>query len=392
MKTVTKVCFAVLASLLMVPLVACGGGGAPTTPPPTPPPAAGLKIISLTPEPLTLIPNMETKITCNVSNPDGGKLTYTWTAPAGTITGTLNNIAVWQAPNFVGEFTVTVTVSDGKGGTAAQSLTLSVLANRPPVISSLTAVPARLQRGETSTITCLASDPDGDVLTATSYTWTISGGTLTGAGNRVTWKAPDSLGTFTVSVTVDDGKGGTANSSCSIVVATPELTLILTPILTPLAESGSVDFSGVTYTSFMIGDNAKDYGVRPYFSFDITGLVGATIKQATLTFTRQQTFGNPFSTPIGPYLYVDSVDYGARALRGGDFSLPTFSAITTLMGTPPSEVNALESLNLALQTLKSRFQVRLRFGQPPEANCSNLNRNDDYIIFSKVELTIVYSK
>jgi hypothetical protein len=193
-------------------------------------------------------------------------------------------------------------------------------------------------------------------------------------------------------VTVSDGKGGEANSSCDIVVATPELTVILTPILTPLAESGSVDFHGNTYPSyFMIGDTAQDYGVRPYFSFDITGLVGATIKQATLTFTRSQTFGTPFLPPIGPYLYVDSVYYRAQALQGGDFTLPTGGAITTLNGTPPGEVNVIESLNLTLQMLKSRFQVRLRFGQP-EPNSSNLNHADDYINFSKVELTVTYVK
>lgn len=103
MKTVTKVYFVVLASLLVVPLVACGGGGAPATPTtPTTAKNQPPKITSLTAEATTLLPKMETKITCNVSEPDGDKLTFTWEANGGTIllTGTADNFTVLGSTGF----------------------------------------------------------------------------------------------------------------------------------------------------------------------------------------------------------------------------------------------------------------------------------------------------
>lgn len=91
--------------------------------------------------------------------------------------------------------------------------------NNPPVVTSLTAEPTSVAPGASSTITCVASDPDGDPLT---YAWTYAGpssGSIPGTGSTITWVAPDAEGTYTISVTVDDGRGGTATGSCYVTVA-----------------------------------------------------------------------------------------------------------------------------------------------------------------------------
>jgi hypothetical protein len=80
----------------------------------------------------------------------------------------------------------------------------STTQNQNPIISSLTATPSSVKIGETSTITCNASDPDGDNLT---YTWTMTGGSISGSGSTVTWTAPSTAGTYTVTCNVSDGKG-----------------------------------------------------------------------------------------------------------------------------------------------------------------------------------------
>ena len=101
-------------------------------------------------------------------------------------------------------------------------------ANEAPVITSLTANPVSVVPGETSNITCVASDPDDDTLT---YSWTVTGGTISGVGSTVTWIAPSVAGTFTISVTVDDGEGGTDTGTVSVpvVVATGSISVESNP-------------------------------------------------------------------------------------------------------------------------------------------------------------------
>ena len=85
--------------------------------------------------------------------------------------------------------------------------------NQPPVISSVTPSPSEIQWGEVSTVRCEASDPDGDEL---SYTWSATGGTLLlSGGNYTIWK-PLQDGDFTITITVDDGRGGISTGSCVI--------------------------------------------------------------------------------------------------------------------------------------------------------------------------------
>lgn len=388
MKMLAKVCFAVLASLLIVPLVACGGGGAPPTPPTTPPPTTGLTISGLSAEATTIIPNAQTKITCNASSPGGGTLTYTWSAPAGSFSGIKDNFAFYRAPNYTGKYSISVTVKDEKGNTASRSLDINVVANRPPAISSITPSATQVKPGDTATITCLASDPDNDQLT---YAWktSVGGGDISGTDITATWKAPDTVGTYTISVTVDDGKGGTANSSCTITVAIPALTVILSPIAT---ESGTVSSIGdIDTTVYRVGDNASNRGLRPYFVFDISPLIGATIKEAKVTFTQRQTVNYPFY--INAILFVDSVTLiGApRPLKASDYYPSVSGEITRFDRQTPDQANIIDQLKEALKNQIPRFAVMLRYGLVGQA-LSNFSNSDDYIDFNTATLTITYVK
>jgi hypothetical protein len=82
--------------------------------------------------------------------------------------------------------------------------------NRSPVIEGLTTNCPRVRPAGSATIECAAFDPDGDEL---SYAWSADRGNITGKGDIVTWVAPDATGTYTITVTVSDGRGGEATSS-----------------------------------------------------------------------------------------------------------------------------------------------------------------------------------
>jgi hypothetical protein len=336
-------------------------------------------INSITAKAPIIIPNAETQITCDASDPDGDPLTCTWTATGGTITKNYNTYIFWKAPDFDGAFEINVTVDDGQGHTLSQNYTMNVMTTQPPVIDSVIAKPAILEREQTSTVTCDAHDPDGDQM---SYTWSASGGTISGTGKTATWKAPSTFGKFTITVSVNDGKGGITEGTCQISVPAPVKTVTLDPIPD---ESGSVYSNGTLITQFRIGDDNKNKGVRPFFSFDITKFAGAEIQEATLTFSGTAITANPWL--ISPFLYVDLVDYGAQPLSAAAFNVTTLTVIESYNQETPEEIPVKTHLEQALENNKTRFQVRLRMG-----NDQNQNTLADYIEFSKVELTVTYVK
>ena len=189
-------------------------------------------------------------ISCTASDPNGDALTYQWTVSGGAISGEGSTVT-WVAPTAEGTYTINVTASDGKGGTTSDSLTISVV-NTPPVIASLTSSETSVAPEESCSVTCTASDPDGDTLT---YQWTATDGTISGEGSTVTWVAPTAEGTYTINVTVSDGKGGTASDSLTISVE---------------MKFGSIDIKSdpAGATVYLDGEDTGD--ITPYILTNVT--------------------------------------------------------------------------------------------------------------------------
>ncbi len=93
-------------------------------------------------------------------------------------------------------------------------------ANRPPTVQAR-CEPCTVEAGRTATVTADAKDPDGDTVT---YKWSAPSGTLQNPGDRQTaWVAPPQEGPVQITVTVSDGKGGTASAATTIQVVRPTL-------------------------------------------------------------------------------------------------------------------------------------------------------------------------
>jgi hypothetical protein len=96
--------------------------------------------------------------------------------------------------------------------------------NHAPTLTRVTATPASVNEGASTTLEATATDDDGDELT---YTWTqklpaAPTGTFgDGTGASRTWTAPavPANTTFSLQVTVSDGKGGTAEGTVDVAVA-----------------------------------------------------------------------------------------------------------------------------------------------------------------------------
>jgi len=106
----------------------------------------------------------------------------------------------------------------------------TLLANHQPAIASL-AAPERVVPSGSCEIVCNATDSDGDEL---SYNWSASAGQLNGEGATVTWIAPNSVGSYNITVTVADGRGDELTKQVTILVRANRA-----PTITDLAADAS---------------------------------------------------------------------------------------------------------------------------------------------------------
>ena len=152
-------------------------------------------------------------------DPDGDPLTYTWTFGdlLPSITTTAQTVThAYSAPDA---YTAVLTAADGRGlintATAAVTITLPPPSNQSPIANA--GGPYTGTAGQTVAFNGAgSSDPDGDLL---SYVWDF-GDQISGTGATPT-HAYATEGTFHVTLTVSDGRGGTAIAKVDAVIAPP---------------------------------------------------------------------------------------------------------------------------------------------------------------------------
>lgn len=160
-------------------------------------------------------PSESIRVECIASDADGDSLTYTWLATGGSFSAQ-SSVSTWEAPVTPGDYTITALVTDGWGGEATKQLTVSVVVvNKPPIIKSLMATPSVVDQDKSTTIKCVASDADDDEL---EYIWEMTAGSISGQGAVVTWQVPHNPGNYTITVKVDDDKGGQATKEVTVDV------------------------------------------------------------------------------------------------------------------------------------------------------------------------------
>ena len=178
------------------------------------PPPPILTSISVSPSSASVAANGTQPFTATAKDQFGNALesqpVFTWTVSGG---GTINGSGLFTAGSTAGgPYTVTA-ASGGVSGTASVTVT-----NTPPVITSgPTATQSTITDAQTSTLNVTASDADGDTL---SYSWSATGGSVSGTGPTAVYTPPRVTVTtvYSVTVTVSDGRGGSASGSVNVTV------------------------------------------------------------------------------------------------------------------------------------------------------------------------------
>ncbi len=275
-------------------------------------------VASLSATPLSGTAPLEVTFTASGTDADGDTLSYTIDYGDGTSgTGTSSTHIYTEAGNY----TATVTVTDGNGGSDTASVDIAVedISNTDPEVT-LTATPLSGIAPLEVTFTASGTDADGDTL---SYTIDYGDG-ASGTGATST-HIYTTAGDYTATVTVTDGNGGSATASVAISVdedptnTDPEVTLTATPLsgtapleVTFTASGTDADGDTLTYT-IDYGDGTTGTGATSthiYAAGDYTATVtvtdgnggSATASVAISVESSDPVDGCPFDTPLASAL------------------------------------------------------------------------------------------
>ena len=150
------------------------------------------------------------------SDPDGSITAYLWNFGDGATASTVSPAHAYAA---AGTYTVQLTVTDDSGLTGSAQTTVTVVAvtQQPPIAN-----PGGPYNGTVGTAVQFngsgSSDPDGSI---TAYLWNFGDGATASTVSPA--HAYAAAGTYTVQLTVTDDSGltGSAQTTVTIVVATP---------------------------------------------------------------------------------------------------------------------------------------------------------------------------
>jgi hypothetical protein len=156
------------------------------------------------------------QLTVGAGDADGDALAYAYSVAAGDVTVVGHTQYAEATVNAPGVQTVTVTVSDGRGGEATKTVDLTGR-NESPTISLFSATPRFIGLEAQASLVATVTDTDDDTLTYTYEILDGAPGSLGGSsGSTETFTSPNAEGSSRVRVTVSDGRGGEASSTVVI--------------------------------------------------------------------------------------------------------------------------------------------------------------------------------
>lgn len=219
----------------------------------------------------------------NDSDPDENPLTITGVSDPVEGTVSINDngtpedpsddfLVYTAAADFVGEDSLLYTISDGRGGTASATVSVTVLDNDPPEANDDQAI---VHQGANAAIAVLANDSDlnDDPLTIITVA-DPENGTVTISGDRITYSPDDEFtGTDSFAYSISDG-AATASATVTVTVQPADEPLTGTDEADVLIGDDNLTTLGATVEE-IIGGAGDDIIIGKRGADQLTGDAGA---------------------------------------------------------------------------------------------------------------------
>jgi len=263
---------------------------------------------------------------------DGSVTGYSWTFGDG---GTAAGVSPTHAYDVAGDYLVTLTVTDNRGGTA--SVTHQVTAVNPPNQLPTASFTASITDLSLSVDGTGSSDPDGNVAL---YAWDFGDGT-TGSGATATHAYADA-GAFTITLTVTDDDGGTATTTRSVTAVRPNqnptaaFTSTVNGLQVTVDAGGSTDPDGtVASYAWTFGDGGTATGATASHTYADGGSFSVKL---TVTDNRNGTDSVTKTVTVVAPGPLAKDDFG-RTVTGGWGSADTGGAWSLTSGASKFSVS-----------------------------------------------------
>ncbi|WP_348625065.1 S-layer homology domain-containing protein [Paenibacillus peoriae] len=227
---------------------------------------------------------------------DSDALTYTATSTdTGVATAAVNGSDLKITPVNAGTVTITVTADDGKGGTVDTQFNVTItpvipeaVNHAPTVETSISNVTTGAADGvKTVSLASVFADEDSDALmyTATSTDTGVATAAVNGSDLKIT---PVNAGTVTITVTADDGKGGTVDTQFNVTITPviPEAVNHAPTVETSISNvtTGAADGVKTVSLASVFADEDSDALMYTATSTD-TGVATAAVNGSDLKIT-----------------------------------------------------------------------------------------------------------
>lgn len=241
------------------------------------------------------------------TDPDNDSLTYRWDIN-GKDVGTST---VLEIKLGIGAHVITLLVNDGRGGNATATANIEILppiaTNKPPT-AVIAPLPASIQANEANGVQVqlngsASSDPDNDNLT---YRWNVDGQDV---GESAVIELKLAIGAHTISLVVNDGRGGSGTATTTIEVLPPPAAVA--PTITSVSPSRVSRDSAV-----VISINGTGFSPQANVYVSGSGVSVLTHYSSSETHISAYLRVQSFATPGARDVIIVNPDGQTAVLRG----------------------------------------------------------------------------